>query len=181
MRGVDHIGLSVPDLDQAVRFFVDVLGAEEFFRHGPYGPSGEQSRINFDRHPDSIVAGIAMVRLFDTNIELLEYSSPDQSTHWPSTSDFGGHHVAFYVDDLDIAVAQLHAASVNVLGDPMNLPGPESGPQARFIFFRTPWGLFLELVSYPMGKAYESTTDRRLFDPRSNQTSPTGSANDVAQ
>ena len=181
MRGVDHIGLSVPDLDQAVRFFVDVLGAEEFFRHGPYGPSGEQSRINFDRHPDSIVEGIAMVRCFNTNIELLEYSSPDQSTHWPSTSDFGGHHVAFYVDDLDTAVAQLHASGVNVLGKPMNLPGPESGPQARFIFFRTPWGLFLELVSYPMGKAYESTTDRRLYDPRSSQSSFTEGDGHVSQ
>jgi hypothetical protein len=122
-----------------------------------------------------------MVRCFNTNIELLQYSSPDQSTHWPSTSDFGGHHVAFYVDDLDTAVAQLHASGVNVLGKPMNLPGPESGPQARFIFFRTPWGLFLELVSYPMGKAYESTTDRRLYDPRSSQSSLTEGDGHVAQ
>ena len=165
-RAIDHIGLSVPDLDQAIDFFVDVLGAEEFFRHGPYGPSGEQSRRQFDRHPDSIVEGIAMVRLGPMNIELLEYSAPDQRTEWPSTSDHGGHHVAFYVDDLDASVERLRAAGVRVLGDPMPLPGPESGPDGRFIFFRTPWGLFLELVSYPSGKAYESTTDRRLYDPR---------------
>lgn len=166
MRAVDHVGLSVPDLDQAVRFFVDVLGAEEFFRHGPYGPSGEASTRQFDRHPDSVVEGIAMVRLGPTNIELLQYSSPDQVTHWPSTSDYGGHHLAFYVDDMTTAVASLHDAGVEVLGEPMNLPGPESGPRAEFIFFRAPWGLFLELVSYPQGKAYEATTDRRLFDPR---------------
>lgn len=165
-RAVDHVGLTVPDLDQAVRFFVDVLGAEEFFRHGPYGPSGEQSRRQFDRHPDSVVEGIAMVRLGPMNIELLEYSAPDQRTASPGTSDAGGHHVAFYVDDLDDSVARLRSAGVEVLGDPMPLPGPESGPDGRFIFFRTPWGLFLELVSYPSGKAYESSTDRRLFDPR---------------
>ena len=165
MRGVDHIGLSVPDLQQAVRFFVDVLGAEEFFQHGPYGPS-PHSAVNFDRHVESIVDGIAMVRLGAANIELLQYSSPDQETRWPSTSDYGGHHVAFYVDDLDAAVQRLRQAGVRVLGDPMALPGPESGVDARFVFFRAPWGLFLELVSYPHGKAYEATTSKRLYDPR---------------
>lgn len=165
-RAIDHIGLTVPDLDAAIRFFVDLLGAEEFFRHGPYGPSGEQSRHQFDRHPDSIVEGIAMVRLGPMNIELLQYSSPDQRTQGPGTSDAGGHHIAFYVDDLDDSAERLRSAGVEVLGDPMPLPGPESGPDGRFIFFRTPWGLFLELVTYPSGKAYEGTTDRRLFDPR---------------
>jgi catechol 2,3-dioxygenase-like lactoylglutathione lyase family enzyme len=165
-RAIDHIGLTVPDLDAAIRFFVDLLGAEEFFRHGPYGPSGEQSQRQFDRHPDSIVEGIAMVRLGPMNIELLQYSSPDQRTQGPGTSDAGGHHIAFYVDDLDDSAERLRSAGVEVLGDPMPLPGPESGPDGRFIFFRTPWGLFLELVTYPSGKDYEGTTDRRLFDPR---------------
>lgn len=165
-RAVDHIGLTVPDLDQAIQFFVGVLGAKEFFRHGPYGPSGEQSRRQFDRHPDSVVEGIAMVRLGPMNIELLQYSSPDQRTDLPGTSDYGGHHIAFYVDDLDDSVTRLSSAGIEILGSKMPLPGPESGPDAWFIFFRTPWGLFLELVSYPSGKAYEQTTHRRLFDPR---------------
>lgn len=168
MRGVDHVGLSVPDLDQAIDFFVSTLGAKEFFRHGPYGPSGEQSTRQFERHPDSIVEGIAMLRLGPMNIELLQYSSPDQRTSWPSTSDFGGHHLAFYVDDLDESIDRLRERGVRVLGTPMPLPGPESGPEARFIFFRAPWGLFLELVSYPSGKDYERHTTERLFDPRSS-------------
>jgi hypothetical protein len=44
---------------------------------------------------------------------------------------------------------------VQVLGDPMPLPGPEAGEQARFVFALTPWGLALEFVSYPLGKAYQ--------------------------
>lgn len=168
LRTLDHIGLSVPDIDQASRFFVDVLGAIEVFRHGPYGPSGEASTRQFARHPDSVVDAIAMLRLGTVNIELLQYSSPDQSTRWPSTSDYGGHHVAFYVDNLEAAVAQLRRAGVEVLGDPMNLPGPESGQAAQFIFFRAPWGLFCEFVSYPNGKAYESQTHVRLADPRTS-------------
>lgn len=166
-RDVDHIGLTVPNLDQALAFFVEVLGAEFFYRHGPYGPSADISVSNFQRHPDSIVQGIAMLRLGTKNIELLEYSSPDQSRTWPATSDYGGHHIAFYVEDIDESVSRLRTAGVDVLGSPMPLPGPENGIDARFIFFRAPWGLFLELISYPQGKAYESTMQRRLFDPRS--------------
>lgn len=29
LRGADHIGMTVPNLDEAVEFFVDVIGAEE--------------------------------------------------------------------------------------------------------------------------------------------------------
>jgi len=39
-RNMDHVGLTVPDLEQAVRFFVDVLGADELFRFAE-GPGTE--------------------------------------------------------------------------------------------------------------------------------------------
>lgn len=165
-RGVDHVGLTVPDLDGAIDFFTRVLTAELVFRHGPYRTTGDHLPRQFGRHPESTVEGIAMLRLGGTNVELLQYSSPDRVDRPPSLTDAGGHHLAVYVDDLEGAVDRLRRHGCEVLGDPMDLPGPESGPSARFIFFRAPWGLFCELVSYPHGKAYESTTDRRLVDPR---------------
>ena len=36
LRRADHIGLTVPDLDAAVAFYVDVIGAQELFRLGPF-------------------------------------------------------------------------------------------------------------------------------------------------
>jgi len=166
LRAMDHVGLSVPDLDEAITFFTEVLGAEVAYRHGPYPAGGERTVRQFARHPESAVEGIAMLVLGPMNIELLQYSSPDQRTEWPRTSDFGGHHVAFYVDDIEAAVDALRARGVEVLGDPMSLNGPEAGEGARYIFFRAPWGLFLELTTYPAGKAYEAGTGPRLFDPR---------------
>ena len=74
--------------------------------------------------------------------------------------------MAFYVADLDRAVVQLRAASVEVLGDPLAMAGPEAGPGARFVYFRAPWGMFFELVSYPSGKAYESSALAKLAAPR---------------
>jgi len=33
---VDHVGLTVPDLDPAVRFYCDVFGGHELYRLGPF-------------------------------------------------------------------------------------------------------------------------------------------------
>ena len=36
LRGTDHIGFTVPDLQQAIDFFVDVIGCEPFYELGPF-------------------------------------------------------------------------------------------------------------------------------------------------
>ena len=33
---VDHVGLTVPNLDAAVRFYCDVIGCHELYRMGPF-------------------------------------------------------------------------------------------------------------------------------------------------
>jgi catechol 2,3-dioxygenase-like lactoylglutathione lyase family enzyme len=158
LRRGDHVGVVVPDLEAAITFFEGALGGQCVLQHGPYrGVSGDPDMQvrQFARHRDTQVEGIAVVHVADVVLELLQFSAPDQRSEPPRTSDAGGHHVAFYVDDLDGAVAHLRARGVQVLGEPMPLPGPESGEQARFVFALTPWGLALEFVSYPFGKAYQ--------------------------
>ena len=41
LTGVDHIGFTVPDLDQARAFLVDVLGCELMYTLGPFQREGE--------------------------------------------------------------------------------------------------------------------------------------------
>ena len=36
MRGMEHIGFTVPNLEEATRFLVDVLGCEQFYTIGPF-------------------------------------------------------------------------------------------------------------------------------------------------
>ena len=36
MRGTDHIGITAPDLKQAVDFLVNVIGCEAFYKLGPF-------------------------------------------------------------------------------------------------------------------------------------------------
>ena len=50
------------------------------------------------------------------------------------------------------------------IGQPVvRTEGPSAGQ--TWVYFLTPWGMQLELVSFPDGKGYEKDTDRRLWHP----------------
>ena len=104
LRAVDHCAYTVPDLDEAVRFFVDHFGAELVFFDGPFidkESDGMRRRLNVDPRAQCT---IAMIRIgAHHNVELFQYEAPDQNTTLPRNSDIGGHHLAFYVDDIDAA------------------------------------------------------------------------------
>jgi catechol 2,3-dioxygenase-like lactoylglutathione lyase family enzyme len=155
LRGVEHIGLTVPDLETATRFFVDVLGAETLFEVGPFVSEDDWMEKHLGVHPRAIVRRLRMLRLANGPLlELFEYSAPDQDHARPRNSDAGGHHLAFYVTDMGPAVDHLKRHGVRMLGDPTTLAdGASAG--LTWVYFLAPWGLQLELVSAPNGLAYE--------------------------
>jgi catechol 2,3-dioxygenase-like lactoylglutathione lyase family enzyme len=168
MRGPDHVGFTVPDLDEAVAFFGEVIGCQAFYPLGPF--SGGDSTWMADHLNVDAKATIPAMRLMrcgnGANLEIFQYTAPDQNTVPPRNSDIGGHHVAFYVDDMAAAVAYLEGKGVKVLGAPTTMTeGPSAGE--TWVYFLAPWGMQLELVSYPDGKAYEAEFEGRLWDPRS--------------
>lgn len=168
VRTLDHVGLTVPDITAASRFLVDVLGFHAVYSYAPADGVGDVQERQFARHPQSHIERITVLRLGTLNLELFEFRAPDQRRVMPRSSDWGGAHLAFYVDDLHAALEHLRRHGAQVLGEPMDLGGPESGPRNQFIFALAPGGLTLELITYPQGKAYEQTTPRRLFDPRTH-------------
>jgi catechol 2,3-dioxygenase-like lactoylglutathione lyase family enzyme len=168
MRGPDHVGFTVPDLGAAVAFFRDTIGCAEFYPLGPF--SGGESTWMADHLNVDARATIPDMRLMrcgnGANLEIFQYTAPEQDMTPPRNSDIGGHHLAFYVDDMAAAVAHLRGAGVKVLGEPTTMTeGPSAGE--TWVYFLAPWGMQLELVSYPGGKAYETDTADRLWDPRS--------------
>lgn len=166
LRGGDHVGLTVPDLEAATRFFVDVLGAEQFYDLGPFASDDDWMETHLGVARDARVERLRFLRLgAGLNLELFEYTAPNQSTTPPLNSDVGGFHLALYVDDFDAALAHLRAHDVEIMGEPtVRTSGPSGGQ--TWVYFLAPWGLQLELVSYPGGKAYEGETAARLWDPR---------------
>jgi catechol 2,3-dioxygenase-like lactoylglutathione lyase family enzyme len=165
LRGMDHVGFTVPNLEQAVRFFVEVLGCERFYDLGPFSSQGDWMATHLNVHPRAVMRKLTFLRCgHGSNFEIFEYEAPDQRREQPRNSDIGGHHLAFYVDDLDAALAHLRARGITILGQPtVRTEGPSAGQS--WVYFLTPWGMQCELVSYPGGKAYEKDTDRRLWHP----------------
>jgi glyoxylase I family protein len=160
LAGVDHIGFTVPDLEQAHKFLTEVIGCEYMYSLGPFRHDDSDwmlEHLNVD--PRAVMRQLHFYRCGGQAIfEVFEYSAPDQDTVLPRNSDVGGHHVALYVNDLDAAVEYLHSHGLTVLGEPTASSGPSEGQ--RWIYFLTPWGMQMELVSYPDGKAYDRTRKR---------------------
>jgi len=163
LRGTDHIGFTVPDLDQAVDFFVNVIGCEPFYELGPFDADDDWMAVHLSVHPRTVMKRLKFLRCgHGTNFELFEYEAPDQNRAQPKNSDIGGHHLAFYVDDIDSAIAYLREQGVQFQGEPTVRTAGASAGQT-WIYFLTPWGMQCELVSFPGGKGYEKDTDARLW------------------
>jgi catechol 2,3-dioxygenase-like lactoylglutathione lyase family enzyme len=157
LRRLDHIGFTVPDLDEAHRFLVDVLGCTYLYSLGPFAhpdDSDDWMADHLDVHPRAVMVENRWFRCGEQAVfEVFHYTAPDQQEVRPRNSDVGGHHVALYVDDLDIAIDHLRSAGVQVLDGPTASRGPAEGN--RWIYFLAPWGMQFELVSYPGGKAFD--------------------------
>jgi catechol 2,3-dioxygenase-like lactoylglutathione lyase family enzyme len=168
MRGTDHIGFTVPDLDEAEHFLIDVLGAEPIYALGSKQADDDWMAVHIGVDPRTVIREIRFYRLGNgSNIETFLYGpggADDPQRPQPRNSDIGGHHLAIYVDDLDAAIAHLRAHDVEILGEPTASAGAALGQ--RWLYFRSPWGMQFELVSYPDGKAYERDAERKLWHPR---------------
>lgn len=155
VQRLDHIGFTVPDLAQAREFLVDVLGCEYMYSLGPFRHDDSDwmtEHLNVD--PRAVMEKLHFFRLGGQAVfEVFQYSAPVQRTEQPRNSDVGGHHVALYVEDLDVAVRYLRERGVTVLGEPTASGSASQGQ--RWVYFLAPWGMQFELVSYPHGKAFD--------------------------
>ena len=133
---LDHLGYVVPDLEQAVAFFTQVLGFDLVALDDPVAFPDDRLARWYHVHPRA-EARFAFVRYGHATIELTEWHTPDQNTAVPSNSDLGGRHFAISVDDVDAAMAYLKAQ-----------PGVTVFDKSvwNFVYFTTPWGMTLQVV-----------------------------------
>ena len=108
-----------------------------------------------DVDPRAVIDQITVLRIgHSANIELFQYEAPDQRQTHPRNSDWSGHHVAFYVKNIDEAVAFMESRGVEKFLGPFAITGgPAAGQSINY--FKTPFGTYIELISYPNGMAYE--------------------------
>jgi catechol 2,3-dioxygenase-like lactoylglutathione lyase family enzyme len=167
IRGVDHVALTVPDMDQAVAFFTDVLGCSKpAYAMGPMAFPDDWMQVHINVDPRAEITKLEMLRCFiGANVELFQYKTEGQNRMEPRNSDIGGHHIGFYVEDMDAAVAYMKSKGVKLLGDPTPFAqGPLAGETIEY--FLTPWGAQMEMLSYPKGLGYEAAGAQKLWTPK---------------
>ncbi len=160
--GLEHVGLNVPNMAQAVAFFRETFGFEPMTDLGPY-PLSDDFKKRYRLHPSARLLHLVKLRAGDgPNLELFEYASPRGSKKQPYFDDIGATHIAFYTDDIAASVASLRAKHLEILTDPVvNTTGPTAGE--TWFYIRTPWGSLIELDSYPNGEAFEKKPGAQLL------------------
>lgn len=163
LHGIDHVGLTVPDLDRATEFLVDALGAEVLYDTHTLDEPARDSDETHRRLGIPVTMAQRAIRMLGLpngpGIELFEYQGPDQ--HGAAVpSDIGWEHIGVYVDDVDAALARVEAAGGSRNADPRDLSGAEGGTGNRFVYARTPWGSTIELISYPSPQPYLENAPR---------------------
>jgi methylmalonyl-CoA/ethylmalonyl-CoA epimerase len=101
-RGIHHLGVAVEDLDEALSTYERLFGAELEHRATV---------------PDQGVEAAA-VRLGDGRVELLEPLEPDTPVgRFLAKRGPGMHHVAYEVEDVQLAVTQLADAGAEMIDE----------------------------------------------------------------
>lgn len=171
-HSVDHVGLAVPDLDQAVDFFTRVLGCDFLYRTGPvFDWIGGDWMSRHYGVPARASLQTAMLRCGPgTNVELLAWDLPDASSVPGGRMAVGDSHLAIYVTDLQEAATYMAShPGVKILGPPTVITG-EPNEGAEFLFVRLPWGMSLELIRWPTLMPYCAGTSARLVPPARDWT-----------
>jgi catechol 2,3-dioxygenase-like lactoylglutathione lyase family enzyme len=142
IKKVEHTGITVTSLREALDFWVDVLGFKHLYTTDfPNDPFIE----NVVGVPGAAVT-LAVVQGPGHSIELLEYGAPDdRHTLKPRSCDVGSVHVAFEVDNLDALLDRVKQAGWNPVGTPQTVAqGERAG--LRLVYVRGPDGVTLEFL-----------------------------------
>ena len=131
---LDHVGIAVGNLAEALSFYRDALGLEV---EAPVDVATQRVRAHFVP-----VGGAAL--------ELLEATSPDSPiARYLGRRGPGLHHITLRVDDLAAALARLKARGVRLI-DEAPRPGAH-GSLVAFIHPASAHGVLVELMQSAVG------------------------------
>lgn len=169
IRGIDHIGITVPDIEEATRFLIDALGAELIYQSvAPEDKNldNEAQQKTLRLVPGTTIKAIRMFKLqHGPGIELFEMHGPDQREPLRA-SDFGLQHFAVYSDDIGTALQRFNTAGGEVFTTPQPLGfSTEEGAGNCFCYGLTPWGNIVEFITWPTPMPYEQETTLRRWKP----------------
>jgi catechol 2,3-dioxygenase-like lactoylglutathione lyase family enzyme len=138
IKGVNHIGLSVVNLDRAIVFYRDIIGMELVVRTSFSGEKYETILAL-----QQVRGEVALMQRGDLRIELFEFSNPQAKRgdrHRP-VCDHGITHFCLQVTDLQQEYERMRAAGVA-----FHCPPQTFGRGARATYGRDMDGNVFELL-----------------------------------
>jgi len=167
-RGIDHVGLTVPDLESASRFLEEAVGAIPLYDVQALDAppmAGSEAETQLGLPSGAKVVHMRLLRVGEgPSLELFQFADAPQRRA-AALPDFGLQHFALYVDDIDEAAARFEAAGGELLSSPNALAGPEAAPRNRWLYGRAPWGSLIELITYPDGVRVPNPSPGRWTPP----------------
>ena len=125
---IDHLGIAVANIEEALRFYEQTLDIQVAHRE-----TVPHERVN-----------VAMLPTGESHIELLEATDSDSTiAKFVATRGPGLHHIALRVDDLAASVDRLKANGARLLNEPNIGAG---GHTYVFIHPASTGGVLLELI-----------------------------------
>jgi glyoxylase I family protein len=138
IKNLNHVGMSVANLERSLRFYRDLLGMEVVAREAFSGALYETILALRDASGE-----VALVKLGNLELELFEFSSPA-----PLSGDLarpvcnhGITHFCIEVSDIDNEYQRLKAAGVTFHCPPLEFPG-----YAKATYGRDPDGNVIEFL-----------------------------------
>ena len=142
---LQHIGITVSDIDAAIAFYLAVSAGE---LDGPYVKSGPAVEAVTG------YVGIQVIQAFvsfpggDTVIELLEYRNGSGARTDPDNGKSGAAHPAIVVDDMDAVVERAAALGIHATSEAkVATAGPLEG--YRYLYLIGPDDVRVELLEAP--------------------------------
>ena len=125
---IDHLGIAVKSIDEALGFYRDALGLAVEHRE-----TVAQEMVN-----------VAMLPVGESRLELLEASGPESVIEkFIAAKGEGLHHIALRVPDLAATVERLQLQGARILNEPRIGAG---GHKYVFVHPRSTGGVLLELI-----------------------------------
>ena len=127
VKHIDHIGIAVKDIEQAGKFYTDILGL----------------KIEDIENVADQKVNVAFIPITDSEVELLESTEPDGPVaKYIDARGEGVQHVAFRVDNIDEALEELKAKGIRLI-DENPRPGAE-GLDIAFLHPKSTHGVLTE-------------------------------------
>ncbi len=167
-RGINHIGLTVPNIDEATEFFKEALDGKIAY--------DSQTEIDTPRAGEFVenVLGLEdgakiikkrmMVFGNGPNIEMFEFKDAKQKEP-VLLQDVGYTHLSFYVDEFDKAFERIQKAGGVALSEPHDNTRYEDTEGNKTVYVQAPWGSLIELQTVPSGFYYPENSEAEVFTP----------------